>query len=109
MSASFAWLRRLARVPNRRGQVWMHSDSCTETVVVLGDPTLANPYLARTFNSSTFDRVFSAVANVIAAGAPVGWCHDVFCLVKNERFLLNECFFTESEKELGSAQYRRLA
>jgi len=73
-------------------------------LVAVGDPTPVNPY-----TSHHFFYLLDKMLNILALTRREGWCHDVFCLVENEHFLLNECFLSDSENELPSARYRRFA
>ena len=84
-----AWLRRFARVTSRVGQVWTRSDYNKETVLIIGEPMLAEEWKG-------------SLSNVITGACRIGWCHEAFSLDKGTRFFLNETWFSNSESGKGS-------
>lgn len=89
VTAAAAWLQRFARVRSRVGQVWNRTDACKETVLVIGEPRLAEEWNG-------------TLSNIITVARPVGWCHEVFSFDSNKRFFLNETWFSNSESGKGS-------
>ena len=88
-SASTAWLQRCVRVRSRVGQVWARNDVGKDTVLVIGEPKLAEEWKGS----------FANVVNAVFRG---GWCHEVFSLDSGKRFYLNETWFSNSESGKGS-------
>ncbi len=84
-----AWLQRFARVTSRVGQVWTRSDAGKETVLIIGEPMLAEEWKA-------------SLSNIITGACRIGWCHEAFSLDSNKRFFLNETWFSNSESGKGS-------
>ncbi len=89
--AVLAWLRRLAGVRPRVGQMWARSDQTS--ILVLGGPV---PVEEWRFSLSSF----------VAAACRNGWCHDVINLDSGKRYLLNETWLSDSENGKGTAYVR---
>jgi hypothetical protein len=90
-----AWLRRLAGIARRRGQVWTRVDGQEETVVVIGSPEPAD-------NWHGTNKPGVWLANLFSTLSRSGWCHQVFCLETGKHYYLNELYFAESEQGLPS-------
>ncbi len=91
LTAGIAWLRRVANVTSRKGQVWGRLDSTRETVVVISDPQLAGDWHGG-------NEILARLANIAVALGPSGWCHEVFCLDSGKRSFMNETWFAQSER-----------
>lgn len=102
LTPSSAWLRRVARVTSRKGEVWARSDGQVETIVVIHEPQLAGDW----HGGVAF---MTRLANIVSAMGHTGWCHEVFCLETGKRYCMNEGWFSDSERALLNASYMRLA